>query len=71
MTDEQQQVPIDAEDSTRARKTGPVEHLEHLLGIGYEKDSFIVQWFVSENSKKQPSLSKKLHELISVKKQND
>lgn len=41
-----EEIPVDAEGSTRNRNYGPQEHLAHLLKIGYETDSVVIKNFV-------------------------
>jgi hypothetical protein len=41
---------IDAEGATRNRSYGPVDHLRHLLKIGYTTDSTVIKSFVLEHN---------------------
>lgn len=41
---------IDAESSTRNKQYSEYDHLDHLLNIGYGKDSVIVKTFVREHN---------------------
>ncbi|MDX1920928.1 MAG: hypothetical protein SFU25_09375 [Candidatus Caenarcaniphilales bacterium] len=45
-----EEIPIDAEGSTRNKNYGPGEHLQHLIKIGYELDSSIIKTFVETHS---------------------
>lgn len=41
-----EEIPVDAEGSTRNKNYSPQEHLRHLLKIGYSPDSVVVKHFV-------------------------
>lgn len=57
MSDE---IPVDAEGSTRNKNYGPGEHLAHLLKIGYKPDSMTIKSFVDTHN-----LQDVLHDLKS------
>jgi hypothetical protein len=46
MSDE---IPVDAEGSTRNKNYGPGEHLTHLLKIGHKPDSMTIKTFVESH----------------------
>ncbi|HEY9885852.1 MAG TPA: hypothetical protein V6C96_01190 [Vampirovibrionales bacterium] len=51
--------PVDAENSSRNKNLGPLDHLQHLLKIGHTSDSALIQNFVLEHN-----LQKELREFI-------
>lgn len=44
-----EEIPVDAEGSTRNKSYGPHDHLAHLLKIGHKSDSIIIRNFVQEH----------------------
>ncbi len=41
-----EEIPVDAEGSTRNKSYGPQEHLTHLIKVGHKSDSVIIKNFV-------------------------
>lgn len=41
---------LDAESVTRNKTYGPIEHLQHLLKIGWSPDSQLIKKFLIENN---------------------
>jgi hypothetical protein len=41
-----EEIPVDAEGSTRNKNYGPQEHLAHLIKVGHKPDSVIIRNFV-------------------------
>ncbi len=44
-----EEIPVDAEGSTRNKNYGSSEHLAHLLKVGHKADSIIIRNFVLEH----------------------
>ena len=55
---------VDAESSTLNKNTGPLDHLKHLINIGWTEKTPLVQKFVEKHG-----LEDELYELI--KEQNN
>lgn len=41
---------LDAESITRNKTYGPIDHLQHLLKIGWSPDSQLIKKFIIENN---------------------
>ena len=53
---------VDAESGTLNRQVSPLEHLRHLINIGWEEDSPLIQSFVSKHA-----LDDELRQLVANK----
>ena len=50
---------LDAEASTLSKNTGPLDHLKHLLKVGWTQDSPLIRSFVEKHN-----LQREIQELI-------
>lgn len=41
---------LDAESIARNKSYGPMEHLQHLLKVGWSPDSLVIKKFLAENN---------------------
>ncbi|MFN5539494.1 MAG: hypothetical protein ACK481_05490 [Candidatus Melainabacteria bacterium] len=44
-----EEVPVDAEGSTRNKNYSAQDHLNHLLKVGHKPDSIVIKNFVEEH----------------------
>lgn len=49
---------LDAESVTRNKSHGALEHLEHLIKIGWSSDSPLIKRFLTENNISENELAK-------------
>ena len=58
---------LDAESVTRNKSYGAIEHLEHLLKIGWLPDSPLIKKFLNQNSLTNNDLEASIAKLSKVK----
>lgn len=56
---------LDAESVARNKSAGPLEHLEHLLKIGWDPNSPLIKRFLKDNYLSESDVEKILSEINS------
>ncbi len=54
---------LDAESITRNKTYGPLEHLQHLLKIGWSPDSQLIKKFLIENNLSNNDIAESMKKL--------